>query len=126
MWNLIIYGLSAVLFALLPLAFTGTGAAEASVWSACSLLLAVFLVAQTIVSGSRIRSYSAQDPALHSPRWAFAFLVLTSFAVMVLLANAFGVIFERAFSAYFIGLLWLLAASALTFTRLLGIAFRDP
>ena len=126
MWNLIIYGLAAVLFSLIPLAFVGTGISEAMIWSGCSFLLASFLMAQAVLSGTRIRAYAAQDPALHSRRWAHAFILLTLTAVSVLFLNGIGAGFNRSFSGYFIGLLWLLVAAGLTFTRLLGIAFREP
>ena len=125
MWNLIVYGLAAVMFSLIPLAFTGTGITEATIWSVCSFLLATFLVGQAVFSGTRIRSYAVQDPARYSRRWAYTFLVLTLTAVLILFFNGIGAGFNRSFSGYFIGLLWLLVGAGLTFTRLLGIAFRE-
>lgn len=125
LWSIIAYGLAAVFFSLLPLGFGATDIGESTIWAAGSALLAAFLTGYTIYGVMRVRSYAAKDPSRHSGAWGYSFLVLSVAVILSQLLNSLGLVFSRSYSGYFVGLLWLLVAAAVTFARLLSLAFRS-
>ena len=106
----------AVLFlSILPFALLALDLSPRSTWATMSGVFAAFLVAVDAAAFFRWRRLPSDQ------RLGGIFLVCTSlgdWSVFVLqLFNAFS---AREFSLYFIGLIWLLFACALSFVRLLG------
>ena len=114
-----------MMFSLLPLAFAGSVFSEDWTWAFCSYALVIFLIAQTVFSTRRIRKVSRLDSSRHSRLWAFSFLTAVIVVIVVVATNATGLWFESGYTGYFIGLMWLLVSSGLTFVRILGLAFQD-
>ena len=119
-WLMIVAGLLALVFSLLPLLFIAAGRSAESTWAICSGAMAVFLAinAATLVLGAlgRIPGFSRLLSAL------VLLLALPSLLVVVL--NVCDVVFHRGLTGYLVGLFYLICLSGAFFARLvyLGIA----
>ncbi len=111
--------LSAVLFALLPFAFAFFDVAEAKIWSASSAILAAYLLllsALVVRRAVRLTTMGALSPFVS---WPF---LAGDAAVLALLAlNAAGAGPRPGLGPYFLGLLYLLILSGVSFARLMPI-----
>lgn len=115
--------LSVVLFALLPFPIRFFGASEPTVWSASSSLLAVYVL---VASGLVVRRTLALTAARAlNPFISWAFVTGGVIATALQLLNAVGVLFERELGPYFLGLLYLLVLSGVSFARMLPMGLRS-
>lgn len=123
-WSMLILGSGALLFSLLPFPFLSAGLSSRTAWSVCSVLMALFVGAHLLsaVRLGRRRAGAAPLPVAAFVRGGSAA------AVVVLALNSIDVVFHRSFTGYFVGVLWLLAASLFFFARLiyLGLTEADP
>ncbi len=112
------FALASLVFSLLPLALLyGQGSNERN-WSIASAALIIALPAYIIYG--RTRQYGIRGPEPIGLAWFRAF-VFVGFGLTELaqLLNIAGVVFHRSFTAYFIGLAWLLVISAIMFARII-------
>jgi len=119
--------LAALSFAILPLIFYYLGVRGASVWSLSSFLLGIYLLGSAVFD---VRVFqrgrvdrAASDPP--SPVVATVVAVLSIGMTLVQFLNALGILFQRTFGAYLLGLSVLLALSSLMFVRLLSFVGRE-
>ena len=125
LWQMISYSLLALLLALFPFVMAYTGIAEATLWTIASAAMAITIAVQySVATALALRSLGGDrsDLSAHFTRFVLFGSVLS---VVIQALNCFGVLFERAFTAYFIGLLWLVSASAIFFIRLVMSGFRE-
>jgi hypothetical protein len=110
------FSFGSVFFAFLPLLFVAVGAREPGAWAASSALLAAFLLVSYGIIVRRVLQLG--DVARSEfPRWAGVTVGAGTLVVFGLqTSNALG---PSGFGLYFVGMLWLVAAAALQFYRLL-------
>jgi hypothetical protein len=114
---------AALLFAMLPIALGSLGLTEAGSWTISSTLLAVSIAAAHPAVVYFLRFLPAEAVEAEFPRRLGLFVLVVSLMVALLLAlNAVGYGFEQQFGPYFVGLMWLLALSAVQFIRLLAVS----
>ena len=116
--------LSVVLFALLPFAFAFFGLGEEEVWAASSAVLAVYVVlflGRSVPQSVRLASAGALSPGV-----AWPFLAGGVLTLVLQVLNVAGVGLHREIGPYFLGLLFLLALSGVSFARLLPIGRAEP
>jgi hypothetical protein len=119
---MLVSSFSAVFFAMLPVALVGVRASEPAAWAVSSAILgsSVALAHPLVVHFIRRLPQAAVDAEF--PRALGLFVLIVSILIALLqLLNVLGFHFEREFGPYFVGLLWLLALSAIQFVRLLAI-----
>ncbi len=110
--------LASLVFSLLPLALLyGQGSNELS-WSIASAVLAIAVPAYIIYQRARQRRITGPEPVPSAGFRGFV-QVGSGFVTLVQLLNTVGVVFHRSFTAYFIGLAWLLVLSAILFVRII-------
>jgi len=121
---LLMSGLGAMFFALLPFALSPLGISDSSVWRISGGLLAVFGVSHMGVSYSQLRRVRAEAPEIYSrgARTTY-FSVLLAVVVLQLLNVAKGG--QPGLSFYIFGLLGLLFVAALQFVRILLVRPRQ-
>ena len=118
LWNMLRFALALLFFALLPLAWV---AADSDPWVICTALLGLTVAGQAGVS-----SWLAITRPPGTQLFVALFLGLGGAIVAaVILLSAAGALLEQPFAAYFIGLLWLVLASALFFVRLVYLGLAD-
>jgi hypothetical protein len=111
--------LSVVLLALLPFAIAFFGAGEEAVWAVCSALLAAHLVLfLALVAGRSLRLASA---GALSRLVAWGFLGGAAITLALQVCNVVGFVFAREVGPFFVGLLYLLVLSGISFARLLPV-----
>jgi hypothetical protein len=111
--------LSVVLFAMLPFAFIVFGVEDATVWASCSAILGAYLAVRLVRVARRslpLVSTAGLNPFVAWPSFAGAFL-----AIVLQVLNAANFLLHRELGPYFIGLLYLLVLSAVSFARLLPV-----
>jgi hypothetical protein len=119
---LLVSSFAAVLFAMLPIALLGLGMSETSSWAVSSAVLGVSLAVAHPTVVHFLRRLPAAAVAAEFPHKLGLFVLIVSLLVaFLLLLNVVGFQFEREFGPYFLGLLWLLALSAIQFVRLLAV-----
>ena len=116
LWNMLRLALSLLFFSLLPIAWL---AADRSPWLVCSALLSVMLIVQAAISTRAI--FTRGDGV--NVYFASVLLVGGWTSVIVMILNTLGIVFERGFSGYFVGLFWLVMATTMFFTRLVYLGF---
>ena len=124
-WQMILLAASALVFSVLPLPFLAAGHPEATIWAASSALLAVVVAMEaaafaTLLFGHRRLGFE------FSAALTFYMLATSVATLGVLLANAFGVLFERSFTGYLLGVLYLIASSVVFFARLVYVGLANP
>ena len=123
---MIAYSLGGLLLSLLPFSLAYVGLSEQSLWAISSAAMAIivslhwgfatFLILRAVGGTSSMR-----DPVpTMNPTMARAIGFFTLAAVIVQILNAAGVGYHRNFTAYYLGLLWYVAASGLFFARLVA------
>jgi hypothetical protein len=111
--------LSAVLFAMLPFAFSFLGVEEAALWATCSALFAIYLTVMLVLVARRslpLVSTSALSPLVAWPSLGGGIL-----AIVLQILNSASFLLHRELGAYFIGLLYLLVLCGVSFARLLPV-----
>jgi len=111
--------LSAVLLAMLPFAFRFFGAGEATVWASCSGIFAVYMTAVLVLVARR--SLPLVSNVGLSPVVSWLSLVGGVSVIALQFLNAASVGFDRELGPYYVGLLYLLILSGVSFARLLPI-----
>ncbi len=112
------FALASLVYSLLPLVLLyGQGSNERS-WSIASAALVIGLSGYTIYR--RAGEHGIRGPA-PNPSPQFRVFMVGGFVLVTLvqLLNIAGVVFHRSFTAYFIGLAWLLVISAIMFARII-------
>jgi hypothetical protein len=126
LWQLLVYSLGAVFFALFPLALFYCGLAGSSIWVASSAVLGAFMAVNLALSLITVFRALQEDESALS-RAVVATIASLSFMVLVVqVLNALGVVFKSSFGGYLIGLLWLLVGSGFFFVRLLAVSGLRP
>lgn len=119
---LLVSSFAAVLFAMLPIALLGLRVSEAGSWAISSAVLGLSIAVAHPTVVHFLRRLPAEAVAAEFPRSLGLFvLVVSSLVASLLLLNVVGFPFEQEFGPYFLGLLWLLALSAIQFVRLLAV-----
>lgn len=127
LWQLIIYSLAALFFALFPFSLYYCGLADSSIWMVSSSLLGVFIALNTAGSLFSVFRALGEDEFALSRAVVATVTSLAVAALSVQVLNVLGVIFERGLGGYLIGVLWLLLASGFFFVRLLAVSsLRSP
>jgi hypothetical protein len=117
--NLIERGLMAALFSLLPRLLIGLGLASASVWSASSAALAVY-VASLAVRGFRNSRRFPEEATQVFPRRVVPILYLVGVAVIVIqVLNVLGLGIHRDLWWYLLGVSWVLVSAGYSFLIIL-------
>ena len=117
LWRLVETSLSSALFSIVPLVLHSLGLAESTVWSAASLMFAVYLVSLHIYFFRRFWELWRSSEV----SWRFNGPTLSVQALLVvgLVFNALG---ARPHAApYFLAVVWYVVLSGLVFARLLLI-----
>ena len=120
-WVMLAFSLAALLFALIPFPLHFLGVAPSEVWRASSLLLACFVVANTLFVGRLYwRGVAAVVTSLNPVIAVFAYAI---YAVILIaqIANAAGLLGGPGFGLYLLGLLLILFSAALNFVRLVWV-----
>jgi hypothetical protein len=107
--------LGAFAFSLIPLAFLVAEVPAGTTWTACSVLLALFIMTRWVLS---VRRSGGPLGGGGNRYLAYFYYLGAAAAVIVLLLNAAGVGFTRSFTGYFLGLLWISFHAAMNFFRL--------
>ncbi len=118
LWNLLRFSLALLFFSLLPLAWLAAGE---SPWVVCSAVFGLTAAGQAIVSAS----FAIRRPPGTQPVVAASLAAGGLAAAIALSLNTLGVLFERSFTGYLVGLLWLVVASAVFFVRLVYLGLAD-
>lgn len=118
LFNMLIFAFALLFFSLLPIVWL---AAAEYPWATCSALLGVTAAAQCVVSTSR----AVLRPPGTQTYVAMFMAAGGLMSAIVLWLNTFGVLFQRSFTGYFIGLFWLVIASAVFFARLVYLGLSD-
>jgi hypothetical protein len=84
---------------------------------------AASILSRRIVASDIIRRVASGDTSLLNPQFIVFLLIGSVLCVTIQILNCLGIGFERAFTGYFVGLLWYVACSALFFVRLLMAGF---
>ncbi len=121
---IIVYGLSATIFSLLPFALIEAPLTESERWAGMSCLLAVFLGFRLLFAVRGFVHLSRRSLERVGVIGAIALFVGSGGAFVVQVLNVFGVAFHRSFTGFFLGLLWLIFGAALGFVRLFWIFLR--
>jgi hypothetical protein len=108
------HAIGSLVFSLLGIALIASHGSGPLTWSVASGTLAVFLPAHA-VSG-QIRLHRIFDSSAY-PAFNTFILSAQAVATLIQILNALGVLFERSFTGYFIGLAWLLLFAAILFVR---------
>jgi hypothetical protein len=116
--------LSVVVFALLPFAFQFFGAGEEAVWAASSSALGLYAASLLATIAPRSLRLARAGALSRGVAWAFAAGAVATVVLQVL--NAAGLGLHREVGPYFLGLLYLLALSGVSFARLLPIGRAKP
>ena len=115
--------LSVVFFALLPFALEFFGPREPIIWATASVVLASYLV--VLLGLIMRRTVSLLSSRALSPFVAWPFLGGGLLVIVLQVLNAAGLGPDRELGPYFLGLLYLLVLSGVSFARLLPIG-RHP
>jgi hypothetical protein len=126
LWQLLVYSLGAVFFALFPFVLFYCGLGGSSIWAASSALLGAFIAINTVLSLVTVLRALQEDESALSRAVVAAVSSLAVMALAVQVLNVLGVVFTRGFGGYLIGLLWLLVGSGFFFVRLLAVAGLRP
>jgi hypothetical protein len=126
LWQLLVYSLGAVFFALAPFALFYCGLGNLSIWIASSAALAVFLAVNLVLSLMTVFRALQEDESALSRAVVATVASLSVMALLVQVLNAVGIFFRSSLGGYLIGLLWLLVASGFFFVRLLAVSGLRP
>jgi hypothetical protein len=119
--NLLTWALSAAFSSTFPLVFESLSFSGPSVWRWSSLCFALVLMAGIAVRFSTARSLNPKERETLSPAiWALT-IGGNTFLVASQMLNVFAVLGSPSPAPILIGLLWLLAVSAIIFVRLLTV-----
>lgn len=111
--------LAGLLFAIAPFALFFFNYGEPTIWGLGSGVLAVYIVYSFVrVISAQKRLDAASDPDF-VPGVRRVLLALAAPVLVVLFMNAFGIVFQHTFAAYFLGLLQLLVMCCAMFVLLL-------
>jgi hypothetical protein len=132
---MISYSLLAVFLSLFPFVTAYSGLDESTIWTISSSVMilvttvhfiAAAALSRRILGADILRRVSRGDSSVLNPQFVLFLLFGSVLSVTVQSLNILGVVFGRSFTAYFIGLLWYLVASALFFVRLVMAGLREP
>ncbi len=116
-WLMIEFSFATMLFSLLPFAVSNFEIVEPLVWAASSFVMAAFIIAHFLVVSSLVRSSAVRG---QFPRFGPAIVVpLFVLILLIQLLNTIGVVFERTYAGYFLGLILFLGLALLSFVLLL-------
>ena len=116
--SMVEFALASLVYSLLPLVLLYSQVPNELSWSIASAALIIGLSGYIIYR--RAGEHGIRGPAPNpSPRFRVFMLVGFVLVMLVQLMNIAGVVFPRSFTAYFIGLAWLLVISAIMFARII-------
>jgi hypothetical protein len=117
-WLMIEFSFATIVFALIPLTLFNFGVAPHYIWTASSLSIAVFL----ILHGILIRKHVAEAIARSQLSIKSPLIIVPLFAVTIVIQvlNALGIVFDRTYAAFFLGIFLFLLIAFGNFVLLLN------
>ena len=117
-WLMIEFSFATIVFALIPFTIFNFGVAPRQIWTASSISIAVFLVLHVVfvrkhVTEAIARSqFSVISPLIVAPLFAAT--------IIIQVLNALGIIFDRTYAAFFLGIFLFLLIAFANFVLLLN------
>ena len=125
-WQMVAFALSALFFSLLPLVLMTAGRSDSFTWSTGSALMAVFVGGHAAGMAWALLRRELFQISEFSVTLAVVLLANGILVFCMLSANALGVVFQKSFTGYLVGLFYLVAVSAFFFVRLVHLGVSNP
>ena len=118
LWLMIESSLASLLFSLLPFALYHLSIEDRTVWASSSAVMAIFLVVHVaVISPKLFKIEKADGWSTRSFEPLIGATIAATLAVQTL--NVLGIVFERTFGAYLLGLILFLGLASMHFVALL-------